>query len=265
MDDPTRPVRVVVGKTCSCAHFFLPWVLSGILVSRVFAAQGPWARAPGNRRWSSLATVERPRTAQRRPSHGHAERRQPTEAARLMQPSSMCHHSLVTPCRSSLCTLARSAVGGTSRATIRNLSMPSPSTPSLWNALITLCRAAPEPPSRRTMRRMVQFSERRTTSPAHHTPSSSGWVATTSPQAMPSTRAGHDGRPVTTMPEPSAWEAKGVYGRSPNRPVAMPCRGLSLRRPAPRCSPWFPARSGTGLARPRRQAMRQVPLGRSRP
>ncbi len=47
---------------------FLPWVFSGILVSWVFAGQGWWGRAPGGRRWSSLATVEHPRTAQRRPS-----------------------------------------------------------------------------------------------------------------------------------------------------------------------------------------------------
>lgn len=49
-------------------YFFLPWVLPGILVSWVFAGQVRWARAPSGRRWSSLATVERPRTAQRRPS-----------------------------------------------------------------------------------------------------------------------------------------------------------------------------------------------------
>lgn len=33
----------------------------------VFAGQGLWARAPGGRRWSSLATVEQRRTAQGRP------------------------------------------------------------------------------------------------------------------------------------------------------------------------------------------------------
>ncbi|MGW2444973.1 DUF5958 family protein [Streptomyces sp. NPDC001675] len=49
---------------------FLPWVLPGILMSWVFPAQERWARAPGGRRWSSLATVERPRTAQGRPSIG---------------------------------------------------------------------------------------------------------------------------------------------------------------------------------------------------
>jgi hypothetical protein len=51
-------------------YFFLPWVLPGILVSRILAVQERWARAPGGRRWSSLATVEQPRTAQRRPSLG---------------------------------------------------------------------------------------------------------------------------------------------------------------------------------------------------
>jgi hypothetical protein len=53
-------------------YFFLPWVLPGILVSWVFAGQGRWVRVPGGRRWSSLATVERPRTAQGRPSDGGA-------------------------------------------------------------------------------------------------------------------------------------------------------------------------------------------------
>lgn len=43
--------------------FFLPWVLPGILVSWVFAGRGWWARAPGGRCWSSLATGERPWTA----------------------------------------------------------------------------------------------------------------------------------------------------------------------------------------------------------
>lgn len=37
-------------------------------MSWVFAGQVRWARAPSGRRWSSLATVERPRTAQGRPS-----------------------------------------------------------------------------------------------------------------------------------------------------------------------------------------------------
>lgn len=49
---------------------FLPWVLPGIFVSRVFAGQGRWTRAPGGRRWSPLATVERRRTAQGRPCFG---------------------------------------------------------------------------------------------------------------------------------------------------------------------------------------------------
>lgn len=48
-------------------YLFLPWVLSGILVRWVFAGQERWARSPGGRRLSSLATVERPRTAQGRP------------------------------------------------------------------------------------------------------------------------------------------------------------------------------------------------------
>lgn len=50
------------------AYFFLPWVLPGILATCCFPAQGRWARALGRRRWSSLATVEQPRTAQGRPS-----------------------------------------------------------------------------------------------------------------------------------------------------------------------------------------------------
>src|SRR5690606_24507140 len=50
------------------AYFFLPWVLPGILMTWVFADQRRWDSAPCGRRWSSLATVERPRTAQGRPS-----------------------------------------------------------------------------------------------------------------------------------------------------------------------------------------------------
>ena len=49
------------------AYFFLPWVLPGILGELGFAGQVWWARAPGGRRLSSLATVEQPWTAQRRP------------------------------------------------------------------------------------------------------------------------------------------------------------------------------------------------------
>jgi hypothetical protein len=57
-----------VGSAAGCnLDVFLPWVLPKILVTCIFAAQGRWARAPGGRHWSSLATVERPRTAQRRP------------------------------------------------------------------------------------------------------------------------------------------------------------------------------------------------------
>lgn len=55
-----------------------------ILVTWAFAGQGRLARAPGGRRRSSLATVERPRTAQRRPSmppptDGRRPRRAPSE------------------------------------------------------------------------------------------------------------------------------------------------------------------------------------------
>lgn len=39
-------------------------------MSWVFAGQGLWVRAPGGRRWSSLATFERPWTAQLRPVRG---------------------------------------------------------------------------------------------------------------------------------------------------------------------------------------------------
>ena len=63
------PIRAVCagGRHDHWAYFFLPWVLPGILMTCVFAAQGWWARAPGGRRWSLLATAERPRTAQGRP------------------------------------------------------------------------------------------------------------------------------------------------------------------------------------------------------
>ncbi len=60
------------GGLISACYFFLPWALPGILVTCVFAAQKRWARAPGGRRWSSLATVERRRTAQGRPRHRSA-------------------------------------------------------------------------------------------------------------------------------------------------------------------------------------------------
>lgn len=52
--------------------FCLPWVLSGILVSWVFAGQVAVAIHLSGCYWSSLATVERPRTAQGRSSqHRH--------------------------------------------------------------------------------------------------------------------------------------------------------------------------------------------------
>jgi hypothetical protein len=59
-DDPDSAVKHEV-------YFFLPWVLPGILVTCVFPVQERWARAPDGYRWSSLAAVERPRTAQGRP------------------------------------------------------------------------------------------------------------------------------------------------------------------------------------------------------
>lgn len=43
-------------------YFFLPWVLSGILVSWVFAAQGGCSVRLSGRHWSSLVPVEQPRT-----------------------------------------------------------------------------------------------------------------------------------------------------------------------------------------------------------
>jgi hypothetical protein len=65
------PRAVCAGRGHDLAgYFFLPWFLPGILVSWVFAGQGRWDRTPGGRRWSSLATVERPRTAQGRPRAG---------------------------------------------------------------------------------------------------------------------------------------------------------------------------------------------------
>jgi hypothetical protein len=63
-----RDLPAARGQASSLTGVFLPWVLPGILVSWVFAGQGRWCRAPGGRRWSSLATVERPRTAQGRPT-----------------------------------------------------------------------------------------------------------------------------------------------------------------------------------------------------
>ncbi len=41
-------------------YVFLPWVLSGILVSWVFAGPGRCARAPGGRHWPLLSGVGRP-------------------------------------------------------------------------------------------------------------------------------------------------------------------------------------------------------------
>lgn len=67
---PPPAAKPQVGGLMASRYFLLPWVLSGILVSWVVADQRRWARAPGRRRWSSLATAERPRTAQGRPSFG---------------------------------------------------------------------------------------------------------------------------------------------------------------------------------------------------
>lgn len=65
---PSRWAKLTIECRAQPDYFFLPWVLPEILVSWVFAAQEWWTRAAGGRRWSSLATVERPRTAQGRPS-----------------------------------------------------------------------------------------------------------------------------------------------------------------------------------------------------
>lgn len=66
---PVSRCQVLKGEAGShLGRFFLHWVLPGTLVTCVFAAQGWWDRAPGGRRWSLLAAVERRRTAQRRPS-----------------------------------------------------------------------------------------------------------------------------------------------------------------------------------------------------
>jgi hypothetical protein len=74
--------EIVAGRpawrhTPSGVVFRLPWVLSEILVTCVFPAQRRWTHAPGGRRRSSLATVERPRTAQRRPRPSCAVPRRP--------------------------------------------------------------------------------------------------------------------------------------------------------------------------------------------
>jgi hypothetical protein len=54
---------------------------------------------------------------------------------------------------------------------------------------------------------------------------------------------------VTTLPEFSAWEAEVFWDGLPGRPAVEWCRRPADRRLGARCSPWFPARSGTGLAR----------------
>lgn len=55
------------GQRPSLTGAFLPWVLPGMLVSWVFPGKGGVHERPLGRHWSSLAAVERPRTAQRRP------------------------------------------------------------------------------------------------------------------------------------------------------------------------------------------------------
>ncbi len=123
-----------------------------------------------------------------------------------------------------LCTLARSAVGGTSSAIMPNRSMPSPSTPSSLKALITLCCAAAEPPSRNTTSRMVQFSERRTTSPAHCTLPRRGAVATMSPQAIPRTNQGMLSSRAVPSPWPTAHKLSidAEVSRSRSRAASAP-------------------------------------------
>jgi hypothetical protein len=75
VNENAPPRAVCAGRGHDHAgYFFLPWVLSGILVSWVFAGQGRWARASGGRRWSLLATVEQRRTAQGRPRQRPARR-----------------------------------------------------------------------------------------------------------------------------------------------------------------------------------------------
>ncbi|MFE1837706.1 DUF5958 family protein [Streptomyces sviceus] len=49
--------RWVRSRVAQPVGSFLPWVLPGILVTCVLPAHGRWARAPGRRRWSSLAAV----------------------------------------------------------------------------------------------------------------------------------------------------------------------------------------------------------------
>ena len=48
-------------------NYFLPWFSRGNAASWVFPARQRFSRPPGGRRWSPLATVAEPRTAQRRP------------------------------------------------------------------------------------------------------------------------------------------------------------------------------------------------------
>lgn len=54
------------GLRQEAAYFFLPWVLPGILGSWDFAGRSGLRLPSGDQRWSLLAAVERPRTAQGR-------------------------------------------------------------------------------------------------------------------------------------------------------------------------------------------------------
>lgn len=113
---------------------FLPWVLPGILGSWVFAGQsGPHRRASGHH-WSSLATAERPRTAQRRPSQHRHERRPIAlrSASNQLMKNHRSHHiqPLRLPCG---CGSGRAGIRG-SRGGVetRGLRLRRPPPPCRW-------------------------------------------------------------------------------------------------------------------------------------
>lgn len=116
----------------------------------------------------------------------------------------------------------RSASGGTSRETIPNCSIPSPVVPRRWNVSSTVCRAAPEPPSLRTIRRMAQFSEARTVSPAQRTPSSSTSTRTMSSLATPRANQGVLSRRTVPSPRSTAHKPSTLAGGQP--PSSTSCR-----------------------------------------
>lgn len=154
------------------ATFLLALGLAGDLGELGFCWSGRWARVPGGRRRPSLAVVERPRTAQRRPQ--------------------LCRTRLTAS------TVDASRLNLNRRQSATTAGAPTDHA--------RVCLAVPRPAS------------------------------ATLP--VPSTRAGHDGRPVTRMPDPSAWEAQVIRMCLPCCPAMVLQRRMDRCRLGPRYSPF---------------------------